>query len=83
MDSVALDEGAQYVVYALDVESIQHSYTTYSADGCCVFCCTLNSVHCPIRKGSDKDITILVSPIVNPQRRIEYITVSTDEGELV
>ena len=83
MDSVALDEGAQYVVYTLDVESIQHSYTTYSTDGCCVFCCTFNSVHCPIRKGSDKDITILVSPIVYPFWRSDNITVSTDEGELV
>ena len=37
----------------------------------------------PSGKESDKDITILVSPIVYPFWRSDNITVSTGEGELV
>ena len=82
LDCIALGEVAQYIIHTLDEVSIQCSHIVNSSNGCCVFCSSLNSVHCT-REGSDNGITTLHCPIVYPQWGIDIITVSTDEGELV
>ena len=82
LDCIALGEVAQVLIHALDDMSIQSSYIINSSNGCCVFCFSLNSVHCT-REGPAKDITTLQCPIVYPQWGHSSVTVSTDEGELV
>ena len=82
LDCIALDDFPQYPVNTLDDMSIQSSNIINSSNGCCVFCYSVNSVHCT-REGIDKDLTTLCCPIVYPQRGYSSVTVSTDEGELV
>ena len=65
LDCIALGEGAQVIIRTLDDMSIQSSYTVISRNGCCVFCSSLNSVHCT-REGSGKELTTLHCPIVYP-----------------
>ena len=82
LDCIALGEVAQYIVCTLDEVAIQSSYIVNSSNGCCVFCSSLNSVHCT-REGSANGFTTLRCPIVYPLWGRDSITVSTDEGELI
>ena len=82
LDCITLDGILQYIVYTLDEVSLQHSYIVHSTDGCCVYCSSLNSVHCT-REGSANGFTSLHCPVVYPVWASEGITVSTDEGKLV
>ena len=84
LDCIALDEVAQIIICTLDEVSIQRSYIVHSSNGCSVFCSSENSVHCTREfEGSGKDFTTLHCPIVYPVWGCPFITVSTDEGDLV
>ena len=82
LDCIALDEVPQYCICTLDEVSIKSSYTVNTSDCCGMFCRSLNSVLCT-KKGSAKGFTTLKCPIVYPHWGCPFITVSTDEGELV
>ena len=82
LDCIALDEVAQIIIYTLDEVSIKICYIVHSSNGCDVFCSSSISVVCT-REGSAKDFTTLHCPIVYPVWGCPFITVSTDEGDLV
>ena len=82
LDSIALDEVAQYAVHTLNDVSVKSLHIAHSIDCHSVLCITLDCVHCT-REGKAKELTSLQCPIVYPVRVRENITVSRDEGELV